>query len=41
MPNFFQDNEDIRFLFDHIDLAEIARPTRSTTTAASSPSSAT
>ncbi|MHC4608883.1 MAG: acyl-CoA dehydrogenase family protein [Planctomycetota bacterium] len=24
MPNFFQDNEDIRFLFDHIDLAEIA-----------------
>ena len=24
MPNFFTDNEDIQFLFDHIDLAEIA-----------------
>ena len=25
MPNFFLDNEDIQFLFDHIDLAELAR----------------
>ncbi|MCC6127087.1 MAG: acyl-CoA dehydrogenase family protein [Pirellulales bacterium] len=25
MPNFFLDNEDIQFLFDHLDLAEIAR----------------
>ncbi len=25
MPNFFTDNEDIQFLFRHIDLAEIAR----------------
>ena len=25
MPNFFADNEDIQFLFSHIDLAEIAR----------------
>jgi alkylation response protein AidB-like acyl-CoA dehydrogenase len=25
MANFFLDNEDIRFLFDHIDLAELAR----------------
>ena len=25
MANFFEDNEDIRFLFDHIDLREIAR----------------
>ena len=24
MPNFFEDNEDIQFLFDHVDLAEIA-----------------
>ena len=24
MANFFEDNEDIRFLFDHIDLTEIA-----------------
>jgi len=24
MPNFFEDNEDIRFLFDHLALAEIA-----------------
>ena len=24
MPNFFEDNEDIKFLFDHIDLAEVA-----------------
>ncbi|MHC4318860.1 MAG: acyl-CoA dehydrogenase family protein, partial [Planctomycetota bacterium] len=24
MANFFEDNEDIRFLFDHIDLKEIA-----------------
>jgi len=25
MANFFEDNEDIRFLFDHIDLKEIAK----------------
>lgn len=25
MPNFFLDNEDIQFLFSHIDVAEIAR----------------
>jgi len=25
MPNFFLDNEDIRFLFEHMDLGEIAR----------------
>ena len=25
MPNFFTDNADIRFLFDHIDLATLAR----------------
>ena len=25
MPNFFTDNDDIQFLFNHIDLAEIAR----------------
>ena len=25
MANFFLDNEDIQFLFDHIDLAELAR----------------
>jgi len=25
MPNFFTDNEDIQFLFNHIDLAELAR----------------
>jgi hypothetical protein len=25
MPNFFTDNEDIQFVFDHMDLAEIAR----------------
>ncbi len=25
MPNFFTDNEDIRFVFEHMDLAEIAR----------------
>ncbi len=25
MGNFFTDNDDIRFLFDHIDLAELAR----------------
>lgn len=25
MPNFFTDNEDIQFLFDHLDLREIAR----------------
>ena len=25
MPNFFLDNEDILFLFDHIDLGELAR----------------
>ena len=25
MPNFFLDNDDIRFLFDHFDLAELAR----------------
>jgi alkylation response protein AidB-like acyl-CoA dehydrogenase len=25
MPNFFLDNDDIRFLFDHYDLAELAR----------------
>jgi 3-(methylthio)propanoyl-CoA dehydrogenase len=25
MPNFFTDNDDIRFLFDHLDLAELAR----------------
>ena len=25
VANFFLDNEDIRFLFDHIDLAELAR----------------
>ncbi len=25
MPNFFLDNDDIRFLFDHMDLAEVAR----------------
>ncbi len=24
MPNFFDDNDDIRFLFDHLDLAELA-----------------
>ncbi|MCP4246414.1 MAG: acyl-CoA dehydrogenase [bacterium] len=24
MPNFFEDNDDIRFLFDHLDLAAIA-----------------
>ncbi|MHC4795295.1 MAG: acyl-CoA dehydrogenase family protein, partial [Planctomycetota bacterium] len=24
MANFFTDNEDIQFLFDHIDLAETA-----------------
>jgi alkylation response protein AidB-like acyl-CoA dehydrogenase len=24
MPNFFEDNEDIRFLFDHLDLGAIA-----------------
>ncbi|MHC5006448.1 MAG: acyl-CoA dehydrogenase family protein [Planctomycetota bacterium] len=24
MPNFFEDNEDIRFLFDHLDLGSIA-----------------
>jgi len=24
VANFFEDNEDIRFLFDHIDLTEIA-----------------
>jgi hypothetical protein len=25
MPNFFADNDDIRFLFDHFDLAKLAR----------------
>ena len=25
MPNFFTDNDDIRFLFDHLNLAEVAR----------------
>ena len=25
MPNYFLDNEDIQFLFDHIDLGELAR----------------
>jgi alkylation response protein AidB-like acyl-CoA dehydrogenase len=25
MPNFFTDNDDIRFLFEHLDLAELAR----------------
>ena len=25
MANFFLDNEDIQFLFDHLDLAELAR----------------
>ena len=25
MPNFFTDNDDIQFLFNHIDLAELAR----------------
>ncbi|MGD8453180.1 MAG: acyl-CoA dehydrogenase family protein [Phycisphaerae bacterium] len=25
MPNFFRDNEDIQFLFEHVDLAELAR----------------
>ncbi len=25
MPNFFTDNDDIRFLFDHLDLGELAR----------------
>jgi len=25
MTNFFEDNEDIQFLFDHMDLAELAR----------------
>lgn len=25
MPNFFTDNDDIRFLFDHLDLFELAR----------------
>ena len=25
MSNFFLDNEDIQFLFDHIDLAALAR----------------
>ena len=25
MPNFFLDNDDIQFLFEHIDLAELAR----------------
>ena len=25
MPNFFTDNDDMRFLFDHLDLAELAR----------------
>ncbi len=25
MPNFFTDNDDIRFLFNHLDLAELAR----------------
>ena len=25
MPNFFTDNDDIQFLFNHLDLAEIAR----------------
>ena len=24
MPNFFQDNDDIKFLFDHMNLAEVA-----------------
>ncbi|HSW44559.1 MAG TPA: acyl-CoA dehydrogenase family protein [Phycisphaerae bacterium] len=24
MPNFFEDNEDIKFLFDHLNLAEVA-----------------
>lgn len=24
MPNFFDDNEDIRFLFDHLDIAKLA-----------------
>jgi len=24
MPNFFDDNDDIKFLFDHIDVAEVA-----------------
>ncbi len=24
MPNFFEDNEDIRFLFDHLNPAELA-----------------
>lgn len=25
MPRFFTDNNDIRFLFDHLNLAEVAR----------------
>ncbi len=25
MANFFLDNEDIQFLFNHLDLAELAR----------------
>ena len=25
MPNFFTDNADIRFVFDHLNLAEVAR----------------
>ena len=25
MPNFFEDNDDLQFLFEHVDLAELAR----------------